>query len=155
MALLSVASGISCLYILLRVAPQIHANYCNLLEINCFCKILYFPVYVVLPIFSLLWDAIDALIDVYTFEQLERGKIIDSVIYRNVYVNNAILVFTILGVLKMFLIMWLFLRSHKFFSNKQERGFSKYQNIHYSFNISSRGCHSVVPGVFLPLKIFY
>ena len=121
MALLSVASGISCLYILLRVAPQIHANYCSLLEINCFCKILYFPVYVVLPIFSLLWDAIDALIDVYTFEQLERGKIIDSVIYRNIYVNNAILVFTILGVLKMFLIMWLFLRSHKFFQiNKKE-----------------------------------
>ena len=121
LALFSVASGISCLYILLKVAPQKHANYCRLLEIKCCCKILCFPVYVVLPIFSLLWDVIDILIDVYTFEQLERGKIIDSVIYRNVYVNNAILVFTILGVLKMFLIMWLFLRSHKFFQiNKKE-----------------------------------
>ena len=121
LALLSVASGISCLYILLKVAPQIHENYCSLLEINCCCKILCFPVYVVLPIFGLLWDAIDALIDVYTFEQLERGKIIDPVIYRNVYVNNAILVFTVLGVLKMLLIMWFFLRSHKYFQiNKKE-----------------------------------
>ena len=115
LALLSVASGISCLYILLKVAPQIHANYCSVLDVNCCCKIVCFPVYVVLPIFSLLWDAIDAIIDAYTFEQLERGKIIDSVIYRNVHVNNAILVFTILGVLKMFLIMGLFLRSHKLF----------------------------------------
>ena len=121
LALLSVASGISCFYILLKVAPQIHANYCSVLDVNCCCKIVCFPVFVVLPIFSLLWDAIDAIIDAYTFEQLERGKIIDSVIYRNVYVNNAILVFTILGVLKMFLIMWLFLRSHKLFEiNKKE-----------------------------------
>lgn len=121
LTLLSLASALSCLYIVFKVAPKINANYSSLSDINRCCQILCFPVYVLLPIFSLLWDAVDAIIDAYTFQQLESGKIIDPVIYRNVHVNNAILVFTILGVLKMFFIMWVFLRSHKHFEiNKKE-----------------------------------
>ena len=56
---------------------------------------------VVLTIGTLIWDAIDASLDAYTFHQLEQGKLIDPVIHRNSHVTNGIMVFACLGVLKM------------------------------------------------------
>ena len=42
------------------------------------------------------------------FYQLEKGDLLDDVIHRNIYVNNAIFAFAVLGMVKMLLsVMWL------------------------------------------------
>ena len=66
------------------------------------CKIngdrvkLYFLA-VIMVLFKYFWDAIDLTLDVYIFYQLERGEVIDGVIYRSINVNNAIYIFALFG----------------------------------------------------------
>ena len=69
--------------------------------ISCFVTIIF------LPIAKLLWDALDVCLDCYLFYQLEVGPdLLDQVIFRNSYVNRAILAFGILGCLKIPMIMY-------------------------------------------------
>ena len=58
----------------------------------------YFSI-VILTLVKYFWDAIDLTLDVYIFYRLERGDVLDDVIYRNSHVNNAIYAFAILGCL--------------------------------------------------------
>uniref|UniRef100_A0A7M5V9H7 Uncharacterized protein n=1 Tax=Clytia hemisphaerica TaxID=252671 RepID=A0A7M5V9H7_9CNID len=54
---------------------------------------------VVLVLVKYFWDAIDLTLDVYIFYRLERGDILDTVIYRNDHVNDSIYAFAVLGCL--------------------------------------------------------
>ena len=54
---------------------------------------------IILVLLKYFWDAIDLTLDVYIFYRLERGDVLDVVIYRNMYVINAIYGFAILGCL--------------------------------------------------------
>ena len=63
--------------------------------------------YVFFPLLSLIWDTCDVGLDLYVFYQLEKGDLLDDVIHRNIYVNNAIFAFAVLGMVKMLLcVMW-------------------------------------------------
>ena len=53
-----------------------------------------------LPVSKMLYDVFDVALDIYTFYQLDQGGLIDSLIYRNAYVVNAIMVFAVFGALK-------------------------------------------------------
>ena len=53
--------------------------------------------------FKLTWDDIDMLFDLYGIYQLEQGLVIDKMIIRNCHVVNGILVFAVIGLLKMVL----------------------------------------------------
>ena len=55
-----------------------------------------------LPIVKVLWSAIDVTLDVYTFYQLNIGKLLDPIIYRNIHVINGILVFSVFGGIAIF-----------------------------------------------------
>ena len=66
---------------------------CNVKSGHC-CS---FSIFVTAVILKLLWNAIDVGLDVYTFYQLNIGKLIDPFIYRNSHVINSILAFAILG----------------------------------------------------------
>uniref|UniRef100_A0A7M5UKB9 Uncharacterized protein n=1 Tax=Clytia hemisphaerica TaxID=252671 RepID=A0A7M5UKB9_9CNID len=52
---------------------------------------------VLMALFRYFWDAIDLTLDLYIFYQLEKGEVLDPVIYRNAKVNNLIYGFAILG----------------------------------------------------------
>ena len=43
---------------------------------------------IILVFLKYFWDAIDLTLDVYIFYRLERGDVLDDVIYRNMHVNN-------------------------------------------------------------------
>ena len=58
---------------------------------------------VILPLLKLTWDAIDVVLDLYIFYEIEKGNILHKAIIRNTYVNNAILVFALIGCLKILL----------------------------------------------------
>ena len=59
------------------------------------------------PLLSLIWDTCDVGLDLCVFYQLEKGDLLDDVIHRNIYVNNAIFAFAVLGMVKMLLcVMW-------------------------------------------------
>ena len=89
-SLITTVVGISVVYKKLIILHEREGN-------NCRSYVLV----VVLTIGTLICDAIDASLDAYTFHQLEQGKLIDPVIYRNSHVTNGIMVFACLGVLKM------------------------------------------------------
>ena len=48
----------------------------------------------------MLYDVTDVALDIYTFYQLDQGGLIDSLIYRDTNVVNAIMVFAVFGALK-------------------------------------------------------
>ena len=52
---------------------------------------------VLTALFKYFWDAIDLTLDLYIFYQLEKGEVLNPVIYRNESVNNAIYAFALLG----------------------------------------------------------
>lgn len=95
------------LYFKLRVSQITEQSECDFSG-NCFSKTLKkiktwitlkFQILdiVVLPLFAILWNCIDGVLDAYTFYQLEIGKLIDGNIHRTAHVSNAILAFAILG----------------------------------------------------------
>lgn len=57
---------------------------------------------------KLIVDAIDVILDVYTYYQLDYGELIDPTIYRNPHVINGILVFAIFGALKSMFVAYMF-----------------------------------------------
>ena len=61
--------------------------------------------FVVFPCFKLTWEAIDVLLDMWLFYRLEKGdkNVMSTMIYRDAYINNAIMAFAILGALNMLL----------------------------------------------------
>jgi len=122
-ALLSTIGFVASFYIMYKVAPIVNSNFMSVVKIRS-CDICCYPCYVVLPVFKMLWDALDIMLDAYIFHQLEKGKLIDHFIYRNVHVLNGILCFTIFGVLKMFFNMWLLLKASTYFQINQKEDLS-------------------------------
>lgn len=52
------------------------------------------------PIVPLIWDSVDVCFDGLYFYSLEQGGLISSNITRNIYVNNSIIAYAIVGALK-------------------------------------------------------
>lgn len=75
---------------------------------SCFGKFVSFMQIIALSIGRVVWEAIDVTIDAYLFYEIEFGRVVDKNIYRNKYVNNAILVFAIFGAAK--ILFWLILK---------------------------------------------
>ena len=59
----------------------------------------------ILPILMLLWNVVDAAIDVSLFYELETRQKIHEDIYKNVLVNDSILGFAVFGCAKM--VIWI------------------------------------------------
>ena len=55
--------------------------------------------FIIFVLIKYFWDAIDLTLDIFIFYRLERGEVLDGVIYRNRHANNAIYAFAILGCL--------------------------------------------------------
>ena len=72
-------------------------------SVQCSLKNCYLMCTVIISTYvKIVWEAIDVTIDAYLFYLLETGKVIDKDIYRNRYVNDAIIIFSGLGCLKIF-----------------------------------------------------
>eukprot|EP00111_Clytia_hemisphaerica_P021406 TCONS_00062996-protein len=98
-----------------------HCRCCNLYTDDDLLNAKLYISIVLIPLFKYFWDAIDLTFDVYIFYQLEKGNVLDNVIYRNENVNNSIYGFALLGcICKVF--TW------KFFQHlvkKRSRGFDE------------------------------
>ena len=67
-----------------------------------------FLTFVIFPMATLTWDTVDVGLDLYCFNQLEKGHLIDGMIFRNHYVNNGIYAFALLGCIKLLLCVCFF-----------------------------------------------
>ena len=74
-----------------------------------------------LLISKLIWSAIDVTLDVYTFYQLNNGKLVDPVIQREVPVLNGILAFAVLGAVAMLINIGILLVAIEGHGIEQER----------------------------------
>ena len=108
MIIQSVMTIIILIYGLYKVPDKLYKkfkrdnDYDSLLKRRTEGKLSFFS-FVLLPTGKLVWDAIDAMFDLFVFYRLEEGLIIDDVIIRNNYVINAILAFAVIGCLKILL----------------------------------------------------
>ena len=55
---------------------------------------------VLFTLFKIIWDCVVVTFDILTFAKLDNGEHISEYIQRNIHVNNAILVFACLGIIK-------------------------------------------------------
>ena len=103
---------------------------CNVDEDDFLNVRLYISV-VLIVLFKYFWDAIDLTLDLYIFYQLEKGEVLDNLIYRNANVNNSIYGFALLGcVCKV--ITWKFFSMSKFegsFDRRKEISFLMMKNM--------------------------
>ena len=108
---------------------------------------------VVLVFFKFFWDAIDLTLDVYIFYRLERGEVLDDVIYRNIHVNNAIYAFAILGCLAKIGVWKLFSSNIEFISNNTIENFEN--DLNFSKDIIGVTSFLFEDGPELILEYFY
>ena len=92
---------------------------------NCMKKEYHMFTIIILPILMLLWNVVDAAIDVSLFYELETRQKIHEDIYRNVLVNDSILGFAVFGCAKM--VIWIifveWLRRIESRKKKNHKGF--------------------------------
>ena len=86
------------LYVAIKLRRKIEEAYKNESSFSIFIGYLFFYG-------KMIWEAVDVTLDLYLFYQIEFGEIINGSIYRNSHVNNSILVFAILGSMKVFFLL--------------------------------------------------